>query len=210
MALINPIIDYRPMHVPLRFCEHCNNPLTFQKDDYPKLYRQKQYCGFRCRNIVLGIKRAKDRSMPDLLLFWGKILGEFPDGCWLWQGGDKDKDGYGLFRPYGKRGKHYRAHRFSYEYFRGSIPGDLPLDHLCDMPSCVHPYHLEAKTQRENVLRGRGLSAQNARKTHCKHGHSFSEENTCYGKGHYGIQRICRACKRQDAFLRRQAKKIEQ
>jgi hypothetical protein len=138
-------------------------------------------------------RRRRDPSTPDMPAFWRLIQADFPEGCWRWQG-EKDKDGYGCWRPYGKQNMHYRAHRFSYEYFRGPIPDNLPLDHLCNTPCCVHPYHVEAKTQRANVLRGRGISAENARKTHCKRGHPFDEMNTGYCQGRYGRQRVCRAC----------------
>jgi hypothetical protein len=37
---------------------------------------------------------------------------------------------------------------------------------------------MEVVTPRENTLRGIGPSAVNKCKTHCKHGHPFSNENT--------------------------------
>jgi hypothetical protein len=49
-------------------------------------------------------------------------------------------------------------------------------------------------TWRENILRGEGQGARNARKTHCKHGHPFDQENTEWTL--LGRRR-CRACKRQ-------------
>jgi hypothetical protein len=47
-------------------------------------------------------------------------------------------------------------------------------------------------TNRENVLAGVGRTAVNARRTHCKYGHPFDEENTYVNK--YG-QRCCRLCR---------------
>jgi hypothetical protein len=47
-------------------------------------------------------------------------------------------------------------------------------------------------TCRENILRGDGLAAIRARKTHCLRGHEFTPENTCRNrKG-----RECRTCQR--------------
>jgi hypothetical protein len=51
---------------------------------------------------------------------------------------------------------------------------------------------LEAVTNRENMLRGVGVCALNARKTHCKHGHEFTPENT------YRVKNGGRACKGTD------------
>ena len=56
--------------------------------------------------------------------------------------------------------------------------------------------HLEIVTQQENVLRGIGLAAVNARKTHCLKGHKFTKDNTCSGMGN----RACRTCGRERAL----------
>lgn len=59
---------------------------------------------------------------------------------------------------------------------------------------CVNPDHLEAVTNRENVLRGAGVTAQNARKEFCKYGHEFTPENT----RHFGTtHRSCKMCQRR-------------
>jgi hypothetical protein len=51
--------------------------------------------------------------------------------------------------------KQHRAHRYFYEQHRGPIPDGLVIDHLCRVPACVNPEHLEATNQFENVRRGR-------------------------------------------------------
>lgn len=111
-------------------------------------------------------------------------------GCWLWTGTSTRK-GYGTIRIDGRA---TMAHRFSYEFHKGPIPDGLQIDHLCRVTCCVNPDHLEAVTGRENILRGNGLSAQNARKTHCIYGHALAGQNL--GIGHRGKKRFCRICKR--------------
>jgi hypothetical protein len=84
------------------------------------------------------------------------------------------------------------AHRYAFELLRHEVPDGLALDHLCRDHGCVNPWHLEPVTPRENVLRGVGRTAVNARKTHCIHGHPFTADNTVIkAEG-----RACRACKR--------------
>jgi hypothetical protein len=92
------------------------------------------------------------------------------NGCWLWQGWFHSK-GYGGFAE----GKHnFRAHRWSYEYFRGEIPDGLVIDHLCRVRACCNPDHLEAVTQRTNSLRGEQNTMQSAVLGLCKKGHQLS------------------------------------
>lgn len=114
-------------------------------------------------------------------------------GCWEWIG--CLTNGYGSF--YYKR--NVRAHRYSYEYYKEPIPEELTIDHLCMNRKCVNPDHLEAVTMRVNILRSNGESAQNARKTHCIHGHILSGTNLVVGNNKYGKYRACVICKRRQA-----------
>jgi hypothetical protein len=85
------------------------------------------------------------------------------------------------------------AHTYAYEWLRGPVPDGLVLDHLCTNPWCVRPSHLEAVTQRENLMRGETIAAVNTQKTHCPRGHPFDEANTYVRPG--GRDRGCRACR---------------
>lgn len=108
--------------------------------------------------------------------------------CWLWIA-DKDEYGYGRFRNNGWHG----AHRFSYEHFVGQIPKGLVIDHVCRVRHCVNPNHLRIVTNKENILAGEGLCAQNARMTHCKRGHLLAGLNIQFYRG----RRCCLVCRKQ-------------
>ncbi len=114
-------------------------------------------------------------------------------GCFVWLG-EYNSNGYGRFRV-GR--KWILAHRFAYSQAYGAIPYRLDLDHVCRVRGCVNPAHLEPVTRRENLLRGTGFVAVNARKTHCPQGHEFNAENTYYPPRTNRIERACRACRRE-------------
>ncbi len=120
-------------------------------------------------------------------------------GCWVWQR-STDTKGYGRLWV---DGRNQHAHRRAYELVKGPIPDGLTIDHLCRVHACINPDHLEAVTNRENILRGTGPTAANARKTHCLRGHPFDEANT---RVHHGHRRICRTCHRLRRAARRRVK----
>jgi hypothetical protein len=68
-------------------------------------------------------------------------------GCWIWQR-DKDGRGYGRIMVGGIR---HKAHRLSFESFKGPIAHGMHICHTCDIPSCVNPDHLFAGTAKDNV-----------------------------------------------------------
>lgn len=105
--------------------------------------------------------------------------------------GHIDRAGYGRQR---RGGKLDGAHRFAYIDAHGPIPDGFVIDHLCGNPPCVNPEHLEAVTQRQNLLRGNTIAAANAQKTHCPQGHPYDEANTSVSKS--DGSRKCRACAR--------------
>lgn len=124
----------------------------------------------------------KKPGEPDLELAKAKIRsGSIEDPhsrCWLWIG-NTDPKGYAQVWF---EGHHLKAHRLAYEAFSGPIPTGQEIDHYRLNPgprqgvcsrACVNPAHLELVTGLENILRGNGPPAINARKTKCKRGHAF-------------------------------------
>lgn len=117
---------------------------------------------------------------------FGDLISPEPNtGCWLWLG---SLTCYGYGRLY-EKGKTKFAHRMSYEQFRGSIPPNLHIDHLCRVRCCVNPYHLEPVSLAENIRRGETGKWQKAI-THCPYGHEYTPANTIVRD----LSRVCRRC----------------
>lgn len=117
--------------------------------------------------------------------------------CWR-RSAAPDAGGYGQFYF---EGTMRRSHRVSYMMFVGPIPDGLTIDHVrargCRFRDCVRPSHLEAVTNRENVLRSRNMAAVNARVTHCPAGHAYTQENTYVIRRAGGrTARQCKTCTR--------------
>ena len=136
----------------------------------------------------------------DMRRFWAKVdkHGAIPAHrpdlgcCWLWTG--TTRGGYGRFRfPGTRNGRMWGAHRFSFFLAGHQVPRDLQLDHLCKVPACVRPEHLEAVTPRVNTLRSNSPSALNAQKEGCpKCGGEFYSYVS-----DWRMKRACRACHRE-------------
>lgn len=131
--------------------------------------------------MIVGIS-GYARTLPPRVA--AKI--ERGDGCWIWTGA-RHELGYGRVWD---GGKVVPAHRLVYECLVGPIPDGLVIDHLCRVPSCVNPDHLEPVSTMENIRRGNAALPRKA----CRNGHAYDETNTyVYPSG----KRMCRICNRE-------------
>jgi hypothetical protein len=118
-----------------------------------------------------------------------------PDGCDEWTA-TLSHHGYGQIGATRERKLLY-AHRVAWELVNGPIPAAMVVMHACDNPRCVRVDHLRLGTQAENNAdrdaKGRRVDGW-ARRTHCKHGHEYTPENTWPGPKNAPNSRRCRAC----------------
>jgi hypothetical protein len=132
--------------------------------------------------------------------FWSLVKKAGNDECWIWQGCVKPS-GYGEYCQVG-------AHRVSYMRVNGYIPSEKHVHHTCNNKLCVNPKHLIALSAREHFLISPGgATGNNLRKTHCKNGHEFSEDNlyTPPGGG-----RSCKICRQEGVRFHRAVKLLNQ
>jgi len=120
---------------------------------------------------------------PIRLAFWDHV--DTSGNCWPWRRAISS-NGYG--HVLGDNGRQQSAHTLAYEAYYGPVANGMEIDHLCRNRMCCNPFHLEAVTHRENVLRGTSLSALRAKQTHCARGHELEFNHS------YSEPRRCRLC----------------
>lgn len=120
--------------------------------------------------------------------------------CILWAG-RVGSHGYGL------RGSDL-VHRLAYVDAHGSVPDGYVVHHECGTKLCVNPAHLRAITHAEHNaghLNAEAWYERQRAKTHCPHGHEYTDENTMVKRG----KRHCRTCERRrnrDWYARQKVK----
>jgi hypothetical protein len=82
--------------------------------------------------------------------FWKKVDKNGPNGCWIWKGAIRNRDGYGTISLPGRPIRHLAAHRVAYEFIKGPIPEGMEIHHMCRVRDCVNPDHLEPLSREEN------------------------------------------------------------
>ena len=103
---------------------------------------------------------------------------QFGEGeCWLWTR-ECNQYGYGTFWLDGRT---IHAQRAAYILFVGEVPPRKHIHHTCKNKRCVRPDHLSLLSAAEHAALEKNweVAAANRRaRTHCKHGHEFTPENT--------------------------------
>lgn len=133
--------------------------------------------------------KLRKNLVPEPVSERGKSLHGLTDDCLVWAG-SKHPAGYGriYIRVPGqkRRGRVVQTHRLAYELANGEGSAhNLTIDHLCGVPLCCNPNHLEAVTIAENLRRAALVIVA------CPEGHPYDEHNTHRNPdGH----RICRQC----------------
>jgi len=117
-----------------------------------------------------------------------KVEFDEESGCWIWRA-CLDPAGYGKLTI---NERTWKAHNWFFLVLRGQYPTALELDHQCDRPACVNPWHMKPSTHRENLGRSRNFTGQQSRQTHCVNGHELTGDNLYEHRGH----RYCRTCRR--------------
>lgn len=153
-------------------------------------HRARGLCAFHYQRWF----RAQPKPIGRVLIpaerrFWAKT--DRSGECWLWTGA-KNPAGYGSFSM---NGTNDMAHRTSWTLTYGPIPEGMFVCHHCDNPPCVRPDHLFLGTALDNMLDkvAKGRAKGPTLKTHCKHGHEYTPENTYLWNG----ARQCRICMRE-------------
>jgi hypothetical protein len=139
-----------------------------------------------------------DPDILDRLFSYIEIGG--PQECWPWLGAATE-EGYSLFAVRDADGHQHNttASRELYKQCVGDVPDEWEVDHRCRFRRCMNRRHLEAVPLRVNRQR------RNEAKTHCRHGHEYTPENTRWqmSRGYWG--RVCRSCENaRHRKLRRQ------
>lgn len=114
---------------------------------------------------------------------WKLVAVGDEDECWLWQG-YVQRTGYA---QYGGK----PAHRVAYEVAVGPIPLRMTVDHLCFVPLCMNPKHLEVVTKAENTKRMNMLN-----RGRCRRGHTIRGLKDVYVRPD-NHRSQCRACMKE-------------
>lgn len=131
-------LEFKKRVIVFKSCEACGKNFKLRK-------KNDRFCNRVC--YTAGRHLCARKGAPIDELFKAKVDIDFNEiDCFLWRGA-KDKNGYGLLKADKKM---HRAHRISYNLYKGEIPENFVVMHKCDNPPCVNPYHLSVGTINDN------------------------------------------------------------
>jgi hypothetical protein len=146
--------------------------------------------GVQC-NVTVPAEQLRQKLTAQPVSDRGIRQHNLLDDCLIWTG-PQTKKGYGVINFRARKGvmNNELAHRVAYELANGEESArEMTIDHLCGVPLCCNPNHLEAVSLAENIRRS-ALAI-----TACPQGHVYDEQNTLYTPdGH----RVCRQCNRNN------------
>lgn len=148
-------------------CQQCNNEFKAYISNIKR--GGNKFCSLSCKakqyhlenpNYIHGT--SEERFLKNIKISKDK------NACWIWIG-TIQTCGYGAIYI---NQKNTKAHRYSYEYFKGKIPKGKIIMHRCDVKICVNPKHLMIGTHLENA-QDRNNKGRN---------------NSCIGSSHGGAK----------------------
>ena len=132
----------------------------------------------------------ENQALRDSFMRKVRVVGD----CWEWTG-SFGTTGYGQVKIDPGKVRPIGSHRAAWRLYRGDIPDGMFVCHHCDNRKCVRPSHLFLGDQKANIQDMLSKNRHNnSKKTHCPHGHPYSEANTQWLHGKW---RYCVTCQVQ-------------
>jgi HNH endonuclease len=147
--------NHYPKKYPIRTCEVCGKPYGLNGRK-PNQYLKSRFCSYTCSGI------GQRNTMEQIA---SQIIVEAKSQCHIWTG-RRIHSGYGMVTI---ARREVLLHRLMWETYRGPIPENRQIDHLCGVKACCNVEHLRLCTAQENTLAptSNNMGARNARKTCC-------------------------------------------
>ena len=123
------------------------------------------------------------KKIPAIHRILSKVLVDDND-CWLFQG-CINKYRYGSIKIDGIA---VRPHRYVYGFFNEEIPDDKDAHHLCGMPDCCNPAHIEVLTHDDHMLKHRSPHCNKCKKELSLNKHGKQKCKSCeasYSRAYY-------------------------